>query len=44
MFADLLGATIDPIQIPAEVAELLEQALHASQSQSDQDRRDTGRF
>ena len=38
---ELLGATIDAIQIPAEVAGHLEQALLASQSDADQDRRET---
>ena len=39
--ADLLGGTIDAIEIPAEVAEQFEQALQASQSEADQDRRET---
>ena len=38
--ADLLGGTIDAIEIPAAVAEQFEQALQASQSEADQDHRD----
>ena len=38
---DLLAATVDAIQIPAEVADHLEQALQTSQSQTEQDRRET---